>query len=236
MLALMPWQSAGASSSGPSNPDLRRSPLTIASLLAAAGYVFFAGWHNSPQPRYYETVLYPLCFILALGAADFLRRFRPLPIRIAAAGSLVVMAAISLAGIVRIAGYLRHPEYAFINAAQGVTRYIDQHPEQHRLLLSISGDDIQMITGQPAICDDYGTWDLPYRMHVYQPGWYAAWNDLDPGSLVDIQTQYSLERVADFPAFDDPDRNDLILYRMIPLPPAQQNYSAGDELTANAGK
>jgi hypothetical protein len=236
MLALMPWQSAGASSSGPSNPDLRRSPLTIASLLAAAGYVFFAGWHNSPQPRYYETVLYPLCFILALGAADFLRRFRPLPIRIAAAGSLVVMAAISLAGIVRIAGYLRHPEYAFINAARGVTRYIDQHPEQHRLLLSISGDDIQLITGQPAICDDYGTWDLPYRMHVYQPGWYAAWNDLDPGSLVDIQTQYSLERVADFPAFDDPDRNDLILYRMIPLPPAQQNYSARDELTANAGK
>jgi len=73
-------------------------------------------------------------------------------------------------------------------------------------------------------------------MRVYQPGWYAAWNELDPGSLVDIQTQYSLERVADFPAFDDPDRNDLILYRMNPLPAAKQNYSAQDEITANAGK
>jgi hypothetical protein len=236
VLVLIPWRSAAASSARSSNPDLRSSLLTIASLLTAAGYVFFAGWHNSPQPRYYETVLYPVCFILALGAADLLRSSRPLLLRICGLASLVVMVLVSLIGIVRTVGYIRHPEYTFINAAEGVTRYIEEHPEQHRLLLSISGDEIQLITGQPAICDDYGPWDLPYRMRVYQPGWYAAWNELDPGSLVDIQTQYSLERVADFPAFDDPDRNDLILYRMNPLPAAKQNYSAQDEITANAGK
>ena len=236
VLVLIPWRSAAASSARSSNPDLRSSLLTIASLLTAAGYVFFAGWHNSPQPRYYETVLYPVCFILALGAADLLRSSRPLLLRICGLASLVVMVLVSLIGIVHIVGYIRHPEYTFINAAEGVTRYIEEHPEQHRLLLSISGDEIQLITGQPAICDDYGPWDLPYRMRVYQPGWYAAWNELDPGSLVDIQTQYSLERVADLPAFDDPDRNDLILYRMNPLPAAKQNYSAQDEITANAGK
>jgi 4-amino-4-deoxy-L-arabinose transferase-like glycosyltransferase len=235
-LGLIPLRSAGAPMSLASARTLWRNPLTIASLLAAAGYVFFAGWHNSPQPRYYETILYPLCFILALGAADLLRGSRPRLLRVIGASALVVMAVVSIAGVIRIAGYLLHPEYTFINAAKGVTRYIDQHPDQHRLLLSISGDDIQLITGQPAICDDYGTWDLPYRMHVYQPGWYAVWNDVDPGSLVDIQTQYSLERVADFPAFDDPDRNDLVLYRMNPLPPGRQNYSAQYEVTANAGK
>jgi 4-amino-4-deoxy-L-arabinose transferase-like glycosyltransferase len=219
----------------PHRTSLWRSPLTGASLLAMAGYVFFAGWHNSPQPRYYETVIYPLCFVLALGIADLLGRSRFF-LRATGAAALAVAAAVSIGGVIRISNYLRHPEFTFINAAQGVTRYIDQHPEQHRLLLSISGDNIQFITGQPAICDDYGTWDLPYRIHVYQPGWYAAWNDLDPGSLVDIQTQYSLERVAAFPAFDDPDRNLLVLYRMVPLPPARQNYSAQDEISANAGK
>ena len=201
----------------PASPGLWRSPLTGASLLAIAGYVFFAGWHNSPQPRYYETLLYPLAFVLALGIADLLAHLQ-LSLRICGAAALAVAAAVSVSGVFRIAGYLRHQEYTFINAAKGVTRYIDEHPGPHRLLLSVSGDNIQFITGQPAICDDYGTWDLPYRIHVYQPGWYAAWNDLDSGTLADIQTLYSLERVAAFPAFDDPDRNLLVLYRMVPLP------------------
>jgi 4-amino-4-deoxy-L-arabinose transferase-like glycosyltransferase len=233
LLALIPHSSVA---SEPAQPGLWRNPLTIASLLAAAGYIFFAGWHNSPQPRYYETVIYPLSFVLVLGAADLLRRSRPLLIRICGAAAVTVMAAASITGAFRIAGYLRHPEYTFLNAANGITRYIDEHPGPHRLLLSISGDDIQLITHLPSICDDYGTWDLPYRIHAYQPGWYATWNEIDPGTLLDLSTQYSLERVADFPAFDDPDRNLLILYRMNPLPPTQQKYSASDEEAANAGK
>jgi 4-amino-4-deoxy-L-arabinose transferase-like glycosyltransferase len=234
LLALIPHGSAAASE--PRQPGLWDNPLTIASLFAAAGYIFFAGWHNSPQPRYYETVIYPLCFVLTLGVADLIRRPRPVLVRICGAAAVAVMAVVSITGVFRIAGYIRHPEYTLINAAIGVTRYIDAHPGPHRLLLSISGGDIQLITHLPAICDDYGTWDLPYRIHVYQPGWYATWNELDPGTLEDLVTQYSLERVADFPAFDDPDRNLLILYRMNPLPPAQQKYSASEEEAGNAGK
>ena len=217
-------------------PSLWRSPLTVASLLAAAGYVFFAGWHNSPQPRYYETVIYPLSFVLGLGAADLLRQSRPLLLRICGGAALVIMTTVAITGVFRIAGYVRHPEYTFLNAARGLTRYIDRHPGPNRLLLSISGDEIQLITHQPAICDDYGTWDLPYRIHIYRPGWYATWNEVDPGTLLDLSTQYSLQRVAEFPAFDDPDRNLLVLYRMNPLPASQQNYFAKDEEAANAGK
>jgi len=238
LLALIPSRSAKASAVPPSgqNAHLWTNPLIIASLLAAAGYVFFAGWHNNPQPRYYEAVIYPLCFILALGAARLIDRSRPFLLRVSGAAALAVIATVSIAGVFRIAGYLRHPDYTFVNAARGVTGYIDHHPGPRRLLLSISGDDIQMITHLPAICDDYGTWDLPYRIHAYQPGWYATWNEMDPGTLTDLQTQYSLEQVASFPAFDDPDRNLLLLYRMIPLPPAKQTYSAKDEQAANAGK
>jgi len=223
-----------ASSVGAHEPRLWRNPVIQASLLAAAGYVFFNGFRDSPQPRYYQTVVYPLVFILVIGTVHLLRR-RAL-LRLCGAAAVGAMAVASVAGVVRIAGYLLRPEYTFLNAADGVARTIDQHPESHRLLLSISGDDIRFITGIPSICDDYGPWTLAYRMHVYQPGWYAAWNDLDPGTLADLNTQYSVQEVGEFPAFDDPDRNVLILYRLDPLPRAQQTYSAEVEDALNQGR
>jgi 4-amino-4-deoxy-L-arabinose transferase-like glycosyltransferase len=235
-LALIPARAIQIDDSVDVRVGLWRSPITIAALLAAAGYVFFAGWHNNPQPRYYETVIYPLCFVLVLGAADLIDRSRPMLPRLCGGTAIAVMAVVSVAGVARIVSYVRHPEYTLLNAAQGVTQYIDRHPGPNRLLLSISGDQIEMITGMPSICDDYGTWDLPYRIHVYQPGWYATWNELDPGTVLDLSTQYSLEQVASFPAFDDPDRNVLILYRMVPLPPSKQTYLTQDEAATNAGK
>ena len=232
-LALIP---GSAKDSATASLRLWRSPITVASLLTCAGYVFFVGWQNNPQPRYYETVIYPLCFVLVLGAADLIGRSRPMFLRLFGGAAIAVMAVVSITGLARIVSYVRHPEYTWLNAAQGITHYIDQHPGPNRLLLSISGDQIEMITGLPSICDDYGTWDLPYRVHVYQPGWYAAWNELDPGTVLDLSTQYSLEQVASFPAFDDPDRNVLTLYRMIPLPPSKQTYLAQDEASTNDGK
>jgi 4-amino-4-deoxy-L-arabinose transferase-like glycosyltransferase len=210
-----------------------RNPLIPASLLLAAGYLFFTGWHNSPQPRYYEIVIYAVCFLTAFAAADLLRR--PVLPRIAGAVSLVVVAGVCVAGTIRIAGYLRHPQYEFLHAAQGIARIIHRNPGPH-LLLSVSGDEISLITGLPAIGDDYGTWDLPYRMHTYRPAWYAAWNDIDSGDLEDIHTLDSLEQVAQFPAFDDPDRDLLVLYRLVPLSAARQTYDARQEAIENAGK
>jgi 4-amino-4-deoxy-L-arabinose transferase-like glycosyltransferase len=212
------------------------NPLTIASLLAASGYIFFVGMQNNPQPRYYETVIYPVVFLIVLGTSDLVARFRLLPLRLAGVAAVGAIAVLCVAGTLRIAGYVRHPEYTWLNAATNLTRYIDTHPAPNHVLLSISGDEIGLTTHLPSICDDYGTWDLPYRIHTYQPSWYAAWNELDAGTLEDLNTQYTLEEVASFPAFDDPDRNVLILYRLHPLPPQQQHYVAQEEQLDNAGK
>jgi hypothetical protein len=46
--------------------DVRRSPLVQAGLLAAAGYIVFIGMHNSPQPRYYMVLAYPVVFVTML--------------------------------------------------------------------------------------------------------------------------------------------------------------------------
>jgi hypothetical protein len=146
-------------------------------------------------------------------------------------GWVVVLAAVSAAGVhgAQTIRYATHPEYTWVNAATQLALYIDTHPNGKRLLDSISGDEITLLTHVPSLCDDFGTEDLAPKLATYQPGWYASWNDLDPGTLEDLHTIYSLEQVASFPAFDDPDRDLLVLFKLHPLPtgqvrdPSQQN-------------
>ena len=197
-------------------PAFRRAPLVHASLLAATGYLGFTGWHNSAQPRYYMVVLYPVVFAGVLAAQAVSRRTR-----LAGGLALALFAAVLARDLRQTALWLLHPSYEFEAAAQGLTRYIDTHSTgPDRMLLSISGDEITLWTHTPAICDDFGTDDLPARIRRYRPGWYAQWNELDPGTLDDIhEAGYTLRSVAHWHAFDDEDRDDLILYRMVPVAP-----------------
>ena len=218
------------------HPSFWRNPLVPASLLAIAGILFFIGWENRPAPRYYEAVIFPLCILAVLAVANLLNFKRPavndsgstklqlIPLLRPAAGAaaLAVLCGITIAGTACIFRYIHHPEYSWLNAATSLTRYINTHPAPNRLLLSISGDQISLTTHLPAICDDYGSWDLTLRIHVYQPSWYAAWNAIDDDTLADLQTQFTVEQVAAFPAFDADERDLLILYRLHPLPAEQQ--------------
>jgi hypothetical protein len=86
------------------------------------------------------------------------------------------------------------------------------------------------MTHLPTLCDDFGTQDLASKLAKYQPGWYATWNDLDPGTLEDLHTKFSLEQVASFPALDDPDRNVLVLFKLHPLPGGQVRNSGDQNL------
>jgi hypothetical protein len=196
--------------------EVWRNPLFVASLLATAGYLFFIGFHNNMQPRYYQVVAFPLTILAAL-AIDALARLQG-PKRVALGAAAAAALAFSIFINTReTVWFAFHPQYTFVDAAENLTRYIDQHPNRNRMLLSISGSNISLVTGIPAICDDFGTLALPDRIRKYQPGWYAAWNELDPGTLEDLHTQYTLTEVANFSAYDDEDRNRLILYKLTPL-------------------
>jgi 4-amino-4-deoxy-L-arabinose transferase-like glycosyltransferase len=160
---------------------LWRNPVIGASLLTAAGYIFFIGWHDNMQPRYYQVVAFPLAFVVSIGFGYLLSETRAtglpgrlkLPLATACATGIVLSTLLNLR---EIAYWTTHPEYSWVSAATQVTRYIDDHPNGKRLLLSISGDNITLVTHLPAICDDYGTWDLVQRLHAYHPGWFATWN------------------------------------------------------------
>jgi hypothetical protein len=66
--------------------------------------------------------------------------------------------------------------------------------------------------------------ELEDRVRAYQPGWYIAWNQVDDDKMDALTPLYHLERVAAFPAFDDPERNLLILYRLDPPVPATPRH------------
>jgi hypothetical protein len=220
------------------SPAFRRLPLVWASLLAIAGYVFFIGWHNSPQPRYYMVLAYPVVFLTMLALRVITTDSR------ARLGAWPAVTCGALLGWIFAVNcyysvtYALHPQYSLRAAAEGLTAYIHAHQESQPdslsvhgaaflrgapLLMSISGDDITLFTGQPAICDDFGTDTLPDRIGRYRPQWYAEWNEVDPGTLDDIHAAgYRLEFAAHWHALDDEDRNDLVLYRMVRVPGSER--------------
>jgi 4-amino-4-deoxy-L-arabinose transferase-like glycosyltransferase len=194
---------------------LWRDPLFGCSLWVVAGYVLFMTMQNHPQPRYFAVPAFFCFFIVVLGVEALLRRQRGAK----RAGWALAMLALTAAAVhgVETIGYAMHPEYTWVNAAENLTQYIDGHPNGKRLLVSISGDEITLITHLPSLCDDFGTWDLPAKTAAYQPGWYASWNDIDMGTIQDLHVHFSLEQVAEFKAFDSPDRNMLVLFKLRPL-------------------
>lgn len=199
-------------------------PVFGASILASAGTIVFMTCQNHPQPRYFAVTAFFCFFVVAQGAAGL---FEQAAVSEGAARMLmrsagVTVVAVSLvamaANTVQMLTYVFHPEYSFVNAAEHLTEYIDAHPDGKRLLLSVSGDQIMLTTHLPAICDDFGTVPLADRLGEYQPGWYASWNDLDPRTLGHLHTHYWLEQVGTWPAFDDSDRDRLVLFKLHPWP------------------
>ncbi len=91
---------------------------------------------------------------------------------------------------------------------------ITSDPSHSSLVLSISGSDLSLMTGLPSICDDFGTMELADRVATYRPGWFITWNEVEDDKMDALAPFYHLERVAAFPAMDDPERNLLILYRL----------------------
>jgi 4-amino-4-deoxy-L-arabinose transferase-like glycosyltransferase len=225
---------AVAAAIGWSSPWARKlllDPVFGASILASAGYIAFMTYQNHPQPRYFAFVAFFCFYLVAIGAEALLGENAQLggddllgprfPLRWLGGAAVVLAAATAAGNAASTLSYALHPEYTYVTAAGELTRYIDQHPNGNRLLVFISGDDITMMTHLPTLCDDLPTADMPdlvAKLTHYKPGWWATWNDIDPGTLEDLHTQFSLEQVASFHALDNSDRNVLVLFKLHPLP------------------
>jgi hypothetical protein len=223
---------------------LLRDPVFGASILAIAGYILFMTVQNHPQPRYYAVPAFFIFFIVAQGAHAFLgpgakvsvaRKGGANPRARSMGGWAVLAVAAAAVGVngASVLDYTAHPEYSLVQAATRLTRYIDEHPNGKRLLVSVSGDEIMLMTHMPAINDLFDTPtaampDMGGKLIYYRPGWFATWNTLDPGTLEDLHSFASVEQVASFPALDDPKRKVLVLFKLHPWAGGQVR-DPGDE-------
>jgi len=198
-------------------PRLMANPLVPALTLWVAGYAAFLLYHNNLQPRYYTVIAVPITALVAIGLDNF-RHAEHRAARVFAAGAVAVLAcAIVIPDAMEQMDFVMHPTYEFETAAQNIKRIVMADPTHSHLILSISGSDITLMTGLPSIDDDFGTMDLDVRARTYQPGWYVAWNDIEDDKMQDLAPNFRIERVATFPAMDDPERNELIVYRLDPV-------------------
>lgn len=201
--------------------ELLIDPVFGACILTAGGYILFMTYQNHPQPRYFALVAV-FCFLIIAMAAGKLCGQQGLR-RIFGWGAMGLATVAAFVNGVWTMNYAAHPEYTFVTSARALTSYIDQHPNGNRLLVSISGDEITLITHLQSLCDDFSMRtpqlpDLGTKLAYYKPGWWATWNDIDAGTLEDLHTHFSLEQVAKFKAFDDPDRDVLVLFKLHPVP------------------
>jgi hypothetical protein len=211
-----------------------RSPLPAALLLWFFGYAAFMAYHNNMQPRYYLVLAILFTMLVgivydqlihaaiggAAGGAGQSAHADTILLRLFAGFVTLCLLAAAINGGRHTLHFVLHPAYTYIDAARNIGRDIRRdsvaHPELSLLLLSRSGADLSLMNGIPSICDEFGTTDLPDRIVMYHPGWYAAWNEVEDDKMDDFTPAYRLERVSAYPVMDDPDRNLLVLYRVIP--------------------
>ena len=210
-----------------------QNPLIPTLLLWASGYLAFLAYHNNLQPRYYLVVAVPLTLLLPV-VFESIWNSPPDPTAHHSTTHTLASASLIFALLVTVLNDARHtisfvrtPEYTFANAAVQIHQIIQNDPSHNPLVLSISGSDLSLMTGLPSICDDFGTMDLAVRVKAYRPGWYLTWNQVDDDKMEALSPLYHLQRVAAFPAMDDPERNLLILYRLdpaLPNTPTRQHH------------
>ena len=187
------------------------TPLFATACLTLAGNLFFLLWHNYQAPHYYLFVPIPLAVILISAATAVAGRIPVIARR--AVFSLIVF--IVGAQAIATAGVAVHPRYTFLNAAKGISAYMEQHANGRRILVGESADQVSLMSRVPSICDDFGTEPLRDEVARVQPGWFVSWNSVDPPTLDELHRVYHLQRAATFSVMDDPRRSRLVLYRLV---------------------
>jgi hypothetical protein len=187
------------------------NPLFAAAwMVVAAQAVFIFSRQDDYAPRYFLPMLAPLVWIVVLTFGELVVNAKK-----TAALLLIGMAASVVGNVVMIRHFLVDRDYDFHDAAVSIKGIIRSHPEQRPLMLGVSGAQISMMTGIPAINDGFSTEDMAKKVAQDQPGWFLAWDQIAPEDEA-VLTPFRLEKVASYPAFDDDTRTVLILYKMIP--------------------
>ncbi len=203
--------------------ELWRRPLFGTAVIAALGQMMYMAYYGDLEPRSFAVIAMPVMIVVGLGVAAVMDRRRlsgraNKRVRWAAwVAVLSVMAGLGM-GAVKMAEFVMHPDYSYWEAAQGIAAVIDADGGEKPMLLSVSGDDLTLWAGIPAVSagpmPDRMPGGLDAVLRRYQPGWYAAWQGWQDETTAQLEKRYRLDAVAQYRVFDDPARQTLVLYKM----------------------
>ncbi len=192
--------------------ELWQKPLFVACVMSIVSYLAFVAFHTKFPPRYYLVLAAPVTIIALLGVVALWRRQ---PVYAAPLIGLLLASGVSM--MVRTAGFVRHPQYRFAQAAEGMARIMHADASAHPVLLSSSGDDISLFVGIPAISPEYTAHGETALLNHYHPDFYAAWdNRPDLRMTARLSNLYSLVEKGRYTAFDETSRRTLVLYKLLP--------------------
>ena len=203
-------------------------PAFGASILAVAGCIFFMTIQNHPQPRYFTVVAFFSSYHGGAGdrrAASERRvgaRAQARLPRARLAGWAVLAIAIPTAAI---NGYWTlnwavHPEYTFVSAAGRLTQLYGCASQRQAAAGVDQRRRITLVTHVPALCDDFGTEPIPACRQTRRLSAGLVCRVERPGPWHARRSASRLirwSRWPSFPAFDDPERNVLVLFKLHPL-------------------
>jgi hypothetical protein len=185
------------------------NPLFTASWIAfGCQAIFIFSRQDDYAPRYFLAMLAPLTIAVVLAVDELRVRHRGW--YRATMAVLAIALAVDLATIEHL---LRQRTLQFYDAAMSIGSTIREDARHNKLILGVSGSELSLMTGIPSISDVYGTEDLGPKALRYQPGWLVVWNQIEPEERAAL-AGFELQEAGRYPAFDDPDRNVLVLYRM----------------------
>jgi hypothetical protein len=197
--------------------SLWRKPLFAASWLVISAQAVFV-WRCGEDfaPRYYLAMLVPMVLVIVLAYAALIDRAR----KPAALFALAIAAAI-VVNFLSTIDYATHRSYDLANAANAIRKIVRSDPNQNPMIFGVSASQMSLMTAIPSINDAYSLEDMSKKTATYKPGWYLVWNSVSE-SNTDLLSPYRLEKAGTYPAFDDDDRNKLILYKMVPRTAAEE--------------
>jgi hypothetical protein len=191
--------------------SLWRQMLWGVSVLWCFGYSAFIVYHVDGPPRYFGTMTIPVMMLTVLFLQAVWRRRR-------FAGEVVLGICIFSLGwnLVEIERIATHPQYTMLRAGDEIRSIVMAHPEASHLLMGHGDNQVGIYDGLPTVDDTFGTMTVEEKFEAYHPGWVVMWNDENFDGFEEFLAKNNLVRVAVLPAFDDPGRNRLIVYRIVP--------------------
>jgi 4-amino-4-deoxy-L-arabinose transferase-like glycosyltransferase len=195
-------------------PSYRNSLLVRGLCLWAFAYYLLLCTTTYIPPRYFIMFTIPLLALVGLALMHAYQHNQWPMQRLLAPAIIAILIGVNL---YRIASYLSHPEYTFVNMAREVTAITTQESSTKTpLILGNFSAGLSLITGIPYVNSEFGTIPLADRLKYYPATHYVALGN-EEETKSQLEEWYTLKQIKSWDVFHNYLRGQQVyLYELIP--------------------